>query len=297
MWLFRKSLNLSRATLRPVSAADLTRVARLLRDGAKRYNTLSGAALPLTLEHGHGVVLLVGEACWGVALVSWPADHTCWLRAVALADGGDLRAQVPALLNALQGALAARGVRSLYYAGDDVADTWLTPLLAANGFLPDTEMVVYEKRSYAVPAAGNPAVHLRPATADDLPEVLQLDHACFEVQWTKDDTILAPAIDQGPLFIVAELRGATVGYAYATTHFGGRLVHLVRIAVDPRYHGQQIGVRLLAEVVHYAERHQADAITLNTQSYNTQAQRLYRWFGFKLTGERQPVLRAPVPAE
>ncbi len=291
MWLFRKSLDLSRATLRPVAATDLTRVARVLRDGAKRYNNLSGAALPSTLEAGYGVVMLVGEECWGVALVSWPTAQMCWLRALAVVDGSELQAQIVTLLNALRTMLSAQGVHSLYYAGDDVADSWLTPILATNGFTPDTEMVVYEKRNYAIPTPGNLIVQLRPATAVDLSEVLRLDHACFEVQWTKDDTLLGPAIEQGPFFLVATLDGATVGYAYATTHFGGRLVHLVRIAVDPQYQGQRIGVRLLNEVIRYAERQQADTITLNTQAYNANAQRLYHWFGFKLTGERQPVLR------
>jgi [ribosomal protein S18]-alanine N-acetyltransferase len=294
MWLFRKSLDLSRATFRPVAAADLTHVTRLLRDGGKRYNNLSGAALPGALESGHGVVLITGEECLGVALVSWPAAHTCWLRALALADGSELRAQVAALMHALRTTLHNRGVHNLYYAGDEVADTWLTPILAANNFAPDTEMVVYEKRTYALPAQGNPDVQLRPATAVDLADVLRVDHACFEVQWTKDDTILGPAIEQGPFFLVAELDGNIVGYVYATTHFGGRLVHLVRIAVDPASQNQRIGVRLLAEVIKYAERHQADTITLNTQSYNAHAQRLYRWFGFKLTGERQPVLRMEI---
>jgi ribosomal protein S18 acetylase RimI-like enzyme len=291
MWLFRKSLDLSRATFRPITAADLTRVSRVLRDGAKRYNNLSGSALYSALESGHGVVMLSGEECLGVAIVSWPTAQTCWLRALAVVDGSDLRTQILALINALRTTLREQGVQGLYYAGDEVADTWLTPLLAANGFAPDTEMVVYEKRTYAIPAPGNADVQLRPATAVDLAEVLRLDHACFEVQWTKDDTLLNPAIEQGPFFLVAELDGATVGYAYATTHFGGRLVHLVRIAVDPQYQSKRIGVRLLAEVVRYAERQQADTITLNTQAYNAHAQRLYRWFGFKLTGERQPVLR------
>ena len=34
-----------------------------------------------------------------------------------------------------------------------------------------------------------------------------------------------------------------------------------------------------------------DLITLNTQAYNTAAQRLYEWFGFRRTGERQAILR------
>jgi ribosomal protein S18 acetylase RimI-like enzyme len=82
-----------------------------------------------------------------------------------------------------------------------------------------------------------------------------------------------------------------VGYAYATSHFGGKLVHLVRIAALPQYQRKGVGARLLAEVIKFAQRQNADLVTLNTQSYNEHAQRLYRWFGFAPNGESQTVLR------
>lgn len=297
MWLFRKSLDLSRATVRPVQDSDLTRVSRLLRDGAKRYNNLPGAALAATLAAGNGVALQLGDELVGMALVSAPNAGTCWLRALACAEHSELRAQLAALSNALRTILATRGVQRIYYSGDEVADTWLTPLLAQNAFQPDTDVIVYEKRNYAIPAPGNAHVQLRPPTAVDLAAVLRVDAACFEAQWTKDDLILGPAITQGPCFLVAEIADTLVGYAYATNHFNGRLVHLVRIAVDPQLQGQQVGVRLLAAVITYAAQQHADAITLNTQAYNNHAQRLYRWFGFQPTGERQTVLRADVGLE
>ena len=76
-----------------------------------------------------------------------------------------------------------------------------------------------------------------------------------------------------------------------TTHLGGRLVHLVRIAVLPAHRGIGLGARLLAEVVGYARSLGADSITLNTLTYNAAAQRLYEHFGFRRTGEQQRVLR------
>ena len=91
--------------------------------------------------------------------------------------------------------------------------------------------------------------------------------------------------------MVAEINGQVIGYAFATSHFAGRLMHLVRIAVLPQYRGQAIGVRLLADLVDFARVRGTDLITLNTQSYNTDAQRLYEWFGFRRTGERQAILR------
>jgi ribosomal protein S18 acetylase RimI-like enzyme len=291
MWLFRKSPNLSSASARPVRADDLTKVSRLLRDGGRHYYGLTGGELPTLLEGGHGVALAAGDDLLAVALVSWPAADTCWLRGMALAEGVDLHAGIDLLAPALHAELADRGVRDIYSAGDDTSDTWLSTALQPHGYALATEVVVYEKRDLSIPDLGNPDVQVRSAIGVDIAEVLRLDHACFEPQWTKDDTILGPAITQGPLFLLAEIDGAAVGYAYATSHFGGRLIHLVRIAVDPHRQGQQIGVRLLAAVTSFAIGQGATVITLNTQAYNTHAQRLYRWFGFAPTGERQRILR------
>lgn len=291
MWLFRKSLDISRAFVRPVAADDLTAISRLLRDAGRRFYGLPGADLPALLDAHNGVALVSDGELWGVAMIGWPARGACWLRAIALVEGVDAAAGVAALVTPLQAALAARGISAIYYAGDEAADGWLAPALVALGYAADTEVVVYEKQTMVIPDTGNPNVVVRPVRPADLPAVLRIDADCFEPQWTKDDTVLGPAVEQGPYFVLAELDGCPVGYAYATTHFGGRLVHLVRIAVDPARQGERIGVRLLADLIAFAQDVGAQAVTLNTQAYNTSAQRLYRWFGFAATGERQPVLR------
>jgi [ribosomal protein S18]-alanine N-acetyltransferase len=295
MWPFRKSLDLGRAVARPVTSDDLSAVSRLLRDGGRRYYGLAGSDLPAVLAAGQGVALDAAGDLLGLALASWPAGATCWLRAVALAEGADARAGVEALLGPLHRALAARGLASIYFSGDEGAEGWLPGSLAALGYAHDTEVVVYEKQQHAIPDEGNPEAQLRPVRPADLAAVLRIDAACFEPHWTKDDTVLGPAVEHGPYFMLAELHGQPAGYAYATTHFGGRLVHLVRIAVDPAFRGQRVGVRILADLVAYAEETGASTITLNTQAYNLGAQRLYRWFGFVSTGERQLVLRRRLP--
>jgi [ribosomal protein S18]-alanine N-acetyltransferase len=291
MRLFRKNLDLRRAAVRPLNGADLTTVARLLRDGARRYHALSSSDLPALLEAHQGVALAFGDELFGVVLTGWPAEETCWLRAVALGEGVEATPALTALLGALHPALAARSVRNIYYAGDEGADNWLIPALSAVGYQAETEVIVYEKQRLDIPAGGNPDVQVRLAADVDLAEVLRLDRRCFEPQWTKDDTIISDAISQGPYFRIAEYEGVLAGYAYATTHFSGRLVHLVRIAVDPEQRGAGIGVRLMADLVAFAARQPAQVITLNTQAYNVRAQRLYRWFGFSTTGERQQILR------
>ncbi len=291
MRLFRRVRDLNRASVRVSTSDDLHRVSRLIRDGARRYYAFTGSDLPLLLDAGNAVVLEAAGEVWGVALLGWPATHTNWLRGFALSEGVELLPALELLLPLLHTIARAQGIEHIFYAGDESADSWMLPALQATGYIQETTVVVYEKRDLLIPHWGNQEVYVRPAYAIDLAAVVALDQACFEAQWTKDDTILGPAISHGALFVVAELNDQIVGYAYATRHFGGRLVHLVRIAVHPRYQGLAIGVRLLAEVVEFAQHSNANVITLNTQSYNVQAQRLYQWFGFVLTGECQVVLR------
>ncbi|MCS6880010.1 MAG: GNAT family N-acetyltransferase [Oscillochloridaceae bacterium] len=291
MWLFRKSFDISRARPRNVTRNDVHAVSRLLRDGSRRFSLLSGNDLEILLAEGLGVALEAAGELRAVALISRSGEETCWLRAVAFAEGAEGSAGISALISALHTSLKAAGVRRVYFGGDGNIEFWLIPTLRAMGYQHDTDVLVYEKQRLTIPSAGNPAVRIRPATREDLPTILHLDQVCFEPQWTKDATVLSPAVEEGPYFVVAELDGKVVGYAYATAHFGGRLMHLVRIAVTPEHRRQRIGVSLLADLITYARERGASAVTLNTQAYNQSAQRLYRWFGFAPTGEQHPILR------
>jgi ribosomal protein S18 acetylase RimI-like enzyme len=167
----------------------------------------------------------------------------------------------------------------------------VAPELERFGYVPDTMVVVYEKHDMSIPSYGDQEMFVRPARLSDLADLVSLDNRCFESHWTMNEPVFSAAILEPSFFMVAQVGSSAIGYAYATSHFGGRLVHLVRIAVDPAQRGNGIGARLLAEVITFARRQGADLVTLNTQSYNEQAQRLYRWFGFAPNGEYQTVLR------
>jgi ribosomal protein S18 acetylase RimI-like enzyme len=250
-----------------------------------------GANLPALLSSAPAILLTAGNEIWAAAIAGWRVDSTTWIRGLALADGLAVNTSFDMLLPPFHALLRSHGLRTIYYAGDEAADVWIQPALKTRGYAHATDVVVYEKIKLDAPAPGDPAVRIRRAEAVDLPALLELDRACFDPQWIKDESIIGPAIFEVPYFVAAELGGAIVGYAFATSHFDGRLLHLVRIAVAPSHRGQSIGVRLLADVVEFARTHGADLVTLNTQAHNAAAQRLYEWFGFRRTGEQQAVLR------
>lgn len=291
MPFFRQKLDIALATPREARSHDLPAITRLLREGAYHFAGVSTADLPGLVESAPVILLTADNAIWAVALASWPASAVTWLRGLALVDGLSVKTGLDALLPPFHALLRQRGVRQVYYAGDTAADLWMQPALQAQGYTPDTEVIVYEKQGTRIPSRGNLALRVRRAQVVDLASIIAVDQACFSAQWLKDEGIIGPSIIEAPFFVVAEMDGETVGYAFATTHFGNRLVHLVRIAVHPAYQGRAIGVRLLAEVAAFARTINAGTLALNTQADNYNAQRLYEWFGFRRTGERQRVLR------
>jgi ribosomal protein S18 acetylase RimI-like enzyme len=287
---FRHTLNLADAAARPSGPADHGELARLLSTARRHFLGVGSEELPGLLAAEPGAALASGAALWGAALAERTTPETAWLRALALADGLGPTAGLDALLAAYHRELRAAGVRRSYYAGSDLSDAWLRASLAARGYARLTEVVVYEKIRLDVPSGGSATVDVRRASAADLAAVLALDAACFEAQWQKDRRAIGPALDSSPCFLIAERGGDTLGYAFATSHYQGRLAHLVRIAVLPAAQGQGIAARLLAEVVGFARASGADIITLNTQADNAPARRLYERFGFRRTGEQQTVL-------
>jgi ribosomal protein S18 acetylase RimI-like enzyme len=291
MQLFRRNPDLSQAHVRTATDADLSAIGRLLRDSGHRYYGLSGKDLPRLLAAVPAVVLEARAELLGVAMPGWRARRVTWLRGVVLARGVGVASGVEHLLPPLHHELRAQGVQHIFYAGDESSDTWLAAPLARVGYVVDTTVVVFEKHTLHIPSEGNQEIVVRRASSSDLTTLVELDRLCFEAHWTKSESSMSAALLEDSFFVVAEDAGQVVGYAYATSHFHGRLVHLVRLAVNPRYQRRGIGARLMAELVMFARTRGADLVTLNTQTYNERAKQLYRYFGFAPNGESQTILR------
>lgn len=278
-------------TTRQASPDDLAVVLRLLDSSGHRSLGVSYAEIGGLLAGTPGIMLLDGGAPCGVILAGWAHGVSVWQRVLALHEALPVMRALGVLLPPFHDALRARGSEHVYISGDEAADPWHLPALRTLGYVHDTDVIVYEKTRMNVPSQGNAEVRVRPATAVDLPAILAVDARCFSAEWCKDDAQLGIALHESPRFLVVEKNETIIGYAFVTSHYDGRLVHLVRIAVHPDHRGKGLGARLLFEVVAFAGRTGADIVTLNTQAYNRAARRLYEWFGFRRTGEKQTVLR------
>jgi len=205
---------------------------------------------------------------------------------VPWAERAHVAAVCDALLPPWLTMVAARGARTVYYAGHDPDNDLLHDQLLARGFSLHERLRSYDKVGTEIVAEGNPAVRVRPfEPARDMAGVLAVEMGAFGSPWQHDATEFAEMAVDYPYFVVAETAtGDIAGYQCNTVD--AEYGFLVRIAVRPDLHGQGIGTRLMAEALRYFTHEGVLRILLNAEEANQHAHRLYEWFGFELIAPR-----------
>ena len=239
-----------------------------------------GTAGFVLAEHGRQL-----HACLAVGAEPPPA---AWVRVAAVA--WEMRYRPLPLLRPLFEAvlpyLAAQGVSQLgWMSGQSWADKWLPEL----GFEIVAWLESYVKEDMAVPPhIPNPAVAIRPARAEDLPLLAEIETAAFAPLWRQSGRSLQLGWGQALSMEVAEIDGRVVGYQHSVPT-QENCAHLARIAIHPAWQGQGVGAALLAQAVRgYAALGFSHA-SLNAQVEGTAAHALYTKFGFHPISYRVPV--------
>ncbi len=127
---------------------------------------------------------------------------------------------------------------------------------------------------------------IRGVMAADFPQLIQIEHTAFDDPlWWSSQTQMERAARGTVNFDVAELDGEIVGFTFGAWA-GRREVHVVRIAVAPHMRRRGIGAALLQNALETYRAENFQHVSLNTQSDNAVAHRLYQRFGFRETGDR-----------
>ena len=232
--------------------------------------------------------LFLGEvdghlACvWGLTVEPETVAH---IRVFGASDEQCLSQALDVLLAAVVPPLREHGVRILAFVG---LEGWLVDALLTSGFRRVNTVVTMQKSDFAIPDAGNDQVSVRSVREDDLAAILAIEDAAFEPLWRNTAHSLAHYRATSPYFVVATLGEHVAGYVIGSLE--GRHAHVTRIAVSPMDQSRRIGVRLLAEAIHFFCGQGVFGITLNTEQDNVKAHRLYRWFGFRALGREAGVL-------
>ncbi len=277
--------------VRLLTSDDLPLVLRLLNTSEYIYQRFTLEELPMLLKYYPAVGIFNGDSMHGFLLSQTVNPPSAWLGGfgVSWTESREYISLLEMLLEHLKKHLIKRGVRYMYYSGNDMQNDWLRDVLLVRSFALHRLLYAYDKYDYSVPSTGNPDVKLRSVEKRDIPALLAIEEACFEDFWRYDALSFEDIVATHPYFVVAELNGKIVGYQFNALEdeFG----YLVRIAVHPSVNGQGIGVRLMSEAITFFQQAHVLRIMLNTQDDNVRAHRLYEWFGFVRINQTGFVLR------
>ncbi len=115
--------------------------------------------------------------------------------------------------------------------------------------------------------------------------VLRIEQQVYPRPWSMSLFLSELALRSTRAYFVARVGRDVVGY-------GGLMMsaddaHITTIAVDPRWHRNHIGMRLLLVLAREAIERDARSLTLEVRLSNRAAQDLYRRFGFAPVGVRK----------
>ena len=172
---------------------------------------------------------------------------------------------------------------------------WMAPIAWPNewperlGFIEREKIITYQKPTFKLPELRPVSgLQVRPATLDDMEALADIECKAFAPIWRHSARGLGIAMAHAFSFDVAELNGELVGFQHSAPGRGSA-AHLARITVDPTVQGKGVGGHLLAHAINGYQRRGAINMTLNTESANINAQRLYTRFGYAPNGHEFPL--------
>ena len=128
-------------------------------------------------------------------------------------------------------------------------------------------------------------VHIVPMRRRHLRSVLRIESQVYARPWSLSLFVSELALRTSRAYYVASINGVLCGYAgLMVTEDDG---HVTTLAVDPAWHRNKIGTRLLLTLAREAIRRGACNLTLEVRVTNHGAQEMYRRFGFRPAGIRK----------
>ncbi len=126
---------------------------------------------------------------------------------------------------------------------------------------------------------------IRRMTADDIDQVLTIEHQSFTVPWSRESFVFEMTQNDSSVYFVGEVDNEIVSYCGAW--FVLDQATITNIAVLPRYQGQKLGDALFHHMLAYAKEAGIRQLSLEVRISNIAAQRLYKKHGFAIGGTRK----------
>ncbi|MCB1229889.1 MAG: GNAT family N-acetyltransferase [Verrucomicrobiae bacterium] len=136
-------------------------------------------------------------------------------------------------------------------------------------------------------------MRIEPATLDDLPQLVDLVMALFEMEEdfqpdrTKQEKGLELVLEQpnrGRIFVIRtdyQIVGMVNLLFTISTAMGGFVILMEDVIIHPDHRGQGFGTQLMEYVIEFAEKKDFKRITLLTDQISAESQRFFQKMGFQ----------------
>lgn len=222
-------------------------------------------------EYQHTLLAFRHNELLGVLSLSPPHNNRAWLRLVSLHDH--------APENVFDDLLKATVARCTQFDIHEIAvlemEFWLQVQLERGGFCPFDHIVHLIRESDPIDYAPPRNFKIRMVHQHDLRIIETIDHAAFPALWQMGLKDLEESSHYAISFTMAVMQKHAVGYQLSTSYSDG--IHLARLATWPSAQKRGIGRALVEHLIAQFPRH---SITVNTQSSNQAARRIYESLGF-----------------
>jgi ribosomal protein S18 acetylase RimI-like enzyme len=142
-----------------------------------------------------------------------------------------------------------------------------------------------------------PEFRFRTATAEDRPRLIALINAAFAIETflestRTDEARLAALMEKGSLLLAEDADGQVMGSVY--TERRGARGYLGMLAVDPAHQGYGLGRRLVEAAEDRFCGMGCEAVDISVLSLRPELPRIYRRFGYEVTGTEEFVPTQPL---
>ena len=122
------------------------------------------------------------------------------------------------------------------------------------------------------------SVQIRWMIRRDMPEVLKIEHASFEFNWTEED-FLACLRQRNCIGMVAEHDNRVVGFMIYELH--KTRLHILNFAVAPTFRRLGVGAQMIDKLINKLSQQRRQEIVLEVRETNLTAQLFYHNQGFR----------------
>ena len=131
---------------------------------------------------------------------------------------------------------------------------------------------------------------------EDADGVARVEAACMPVPWSRQSFWEEASHTDAYYLIARDVDRDNLIVAYAGCWVLANEGHITNVAVDPDYHGQGLGRKLMNELTSRVKALGVDSMTLEVRPSNTVAINLYTSLGFRSVGQRPKYYTNPVEA-